>query len=230
MQSWIPKEYFSFNGVSWYLSVFLFITVITPFCYNWFYKVNTKESRFENSLIISVSIIAIQFFWCWFWKDYSFAHWIIYIHPIVRSLDFILGINLFFLAGNHINSSTPIYTNIGIIIGMFITYLSLDTKSEFFVVSMWSLPSSLLILGTITILEQPILILKSKITLLLGELSLEMFLTHQLIIRYSQIINNKFTIFTDSIFVFVSAFLLTLLVSFTIHLVCIKQTCQHKVN
>lgn len=45
VQSWIPKTsvYFSNNAVSWYLSVYLFLMLLSPFVVRYLKQLNTKQ-------------------------------------------------------------------------------------------------------------------------------------------------------------------------------------------
>ena len=88
IQSWIPKSsvYFSYNAVSWYLSTYLFLMLVSPFVVKYLKKINTS---FIVGLLLS--ILSIQFALVTLSGDYSWAHWIIYICPITRALDFVLG-------------------------------------------------------------------------------------------------------------------------------------------
>lgn len=88
IQSWVPKGsvYFSNNAVSWYLSTYLFLMLISPFIVK--YLKQATSTRIISLLIINLSI---QVSLVLFTGGYGWAHWIIYICPITRSLDFISG-------------------------------------------------------------------------------------------------------------------------------------------
>lgn len=88
VQSWIPKSsvYFSNNAVSWYLSTYLFLMIVSPFVVKYLKQCNT--SCIIGLLILNSSIQAVLALLS---GNHSWAHWIIYICPITRTLDFVSG-------------------------------------------------------------------------------------------------------------------------------------------
>ena len=88
LQTWVPEHsiYFSFNSVSWYLSLTIFFTVISKFVINLLRRLTRNQV-----LLLLVAIFVFEFAWCCAFKNSAYAHWLIYIFPIVRSLDFLAG-------------------------------------------------------------------------------------------------------------------------------------------
>ena len=89
LQSWIPSYgvYFSINPVSWYLSIMVFFVLITPIA-NRFLK---KLSVFQGVLLLllfEITEIVLTTFSSDLIVD---KHWLVYIFPVVRSLDFLAG-------------------------------------------------------------------------------------------------------------------------------------------
>ena len=88
IQSWIPdsKFYFSFNGISWYLSNTIFFAAVFPFIIkliiNRSGKVNIIFCCIWASLYAAVCLIVPE----------HLRHAILYINPLVRLADFIVGI------------------------------------------------------------------------------------------------------------------------------------------
>lgn len=87
LQSWIPiKEiYFSGNAVSWCLSDFLFFYAIFPLLSK-FIKGGNKSRIFSISIIIVITYLILALF-----MPESYSHQILYISPLFRLLDFIIG-------------------------------------------------------------------------------------------------------------------------------------------
>ena len=200
-----------FNYVSWYLPVFIFISFMSPFLTSYFKRIKNKTD-FELPLLIFTTIWFIQFVWTWFWKDYTIGHWIIYACPFVRLLDFILGINVFLF--EEYKNRKLLYE--GLIISLIILYISLEIKSVFFLVTTWSLPATLIILGlTNSRLDHfASLIFCNRIIVKLGDISFELFMFHQLIIRYLSFFSNKFfPIYKNSLFIYLLAFILSVIMS-----------------
>lgn len=87
IQSWIPmyNVYFSGNAVAWFLSDLLFFYVLFPILYKFLVKYN--HFAFIGSLLLYIITIHII-------PD-SLYHAFIYINPLFRIVDFIIGIWLF---------------------------------------------------------------------------------------------------------------------------------------
>ena len=88
LQSWIPirNVYFSYNAVSWYLSITIFFTLITPLMI----KFIQRLKGITLYILFGTGILS-QFIWCRLCIDSSYAHWLIYICPVTRSLEFFMG-------------------------------------------------------------------------------------------------------------------------------------------
>ena len=86
LQSWIPLKgiYFSYNAVSWYLSNTVFFVFAFPVVAKLLMR---KRSRYLFLLILLLTYSALCVFLP---KDY--VHAILYINPLVRLCDFIVGI------------------------------------------------------------------------------------------------------------------------------------------
>ena len=90
-QAQIPKSsvYFSFNAVAWYLSLNAFLIIISPFVlYFW------KDKSKKQILTILVLILVIESILCLISYNSEYAHWLLYICPFVRSLDFLGGVSI----------------------------------------------------------------------------------------------------------------------------------------
>ena len=84
LQSWIPDDsyYFSYNGVSWFLSTILFCYVLFPVAY-----------RYANrrALLFVIAYYAVAYIII----PYSMVNQLLYVSPLIRLVDFFLGIMLY---------------------------------------------------------------------------------------------------------------------------------------
>ena len=88
LHAWIPYSsvYFSYNAVTWYLSLTVFLVTVSAFSSKLFEKLNKK-----HLIILLFNCFAVEVLWCFFVKDSSIAHWLIYILPLVRYIDYFAG-------------------------------------------------------------------------------------------------------------------------------------------
>lgn len=106
MQAWIPNKsyYYSINSVSWYLSVCLFLYAVFPF----FLKLIKKYKGNFNAVLSIVIILIIQIAVALVAKDITlfdaisddFGRWVVYIFPVYRLGDFLIGCNVAYIFKN----------------------------------------------------------------------------------------------------------------------------------
>lgn len=215
MQSWIPLSsvYYSFNAVSWYLSLTVFFIIVGPFTLKLINKIQTKW-------LIGILAIGLLFevMYCFLVKDLSIVHWLVYILPVVRYVDYFAGGVLCAIVKNH---KTVMAYNItwmivatSIMTGAIII-LSIDTNSEFFSTAIWFVPSILTIVS-ISFGEQESKIIKTvfsnKAITFMGNISFEFFLIHQLVIRYIKVLSNKLIQY-DGFIIYIFAFIIAFFAS-----------------
>lgn len=98
LQSWVPDSavYFSFNAVSWFLSTYVLMIVATPFLMCLIARLKRKREEARQSVLVgSIAVLAIIEFAIAAVSDgWSHAHWLLYIFPPVRLLDFAAGMLL----------------------------------------------------------------------------------------------------------------------------------------
>jgi len=93
LQSWIPQEeyYFSYNALSWYLSDAMFLSMVFPlillFISN--QKIKTRISLLVLLLEVYLLLVLIV--------PSSMRHALLYINPLCRSFDFVVGVFTAFL-------------------------------------------------------------------------------------------------------------------------------------
>ena len=208
LQAWIPVGVY--NWVSWYLSVFLFLSFIgIPICYLF-----QKNSFFrDKSVCICFILVLIQYVIFLIFKDFSIAHKIIYIFPLSRFIDYLIGISLLYVSvvikDFFFNKFLVIAA---LVMGFINIYFSFGSKSEIFSVVVWSIPSCFLICGTILNTAVGNFLFGNKIMVWLGNISFELFLIHQLVIRYTHLILRKFG-YTPDIFAYLTVLVLSIILA-----------------
>ena len=97
LQSWSPdpQVHFSANAVSWFLSMILFCYLLFPFIIRFLDRWR-RNFYIASSILFAVYFIAIQF------VPSGMLNNIIYINPLMRLPDFILGIILWQIIGGKI--------------------------------------------------------------------------------------------------------------------------------
>ncbi|WP_409529536.1 acyltransferase family protein [Soonwooa sp.] len=180
------KVYFSFNAPSWSISDELFFYLIFPLLIIIFRKLKTSAKTILF-LAITITILGLNIL-----LPESKKHYLIYIFPLSRLADFILGILLFqicqFLRTKEIKSTTIILFQIIAVLSFVLTYIfhSDISISYRFSIYYW-LPISLTILSLSseyycqaeTLLTK---ILSNKILVYLGQISFAFYMTHLLVI------------------------------------------------
>lgn len=153
LQSFVPiKEiFFSFNWVSWFLCPILFFAIMFPYLLRVMKKASTMTILIGSIFLLSTYLVVIILIP----KDYY--HAILYINPVTRLLDFILGIAialLFLKKDNVIQSSkmTSICDIIALVsfVVMLLISLSASIKNPnpITISLVYWIPASLLILST----------------------------------------------------------------------------------
>lgn len=203
LHCYIPKSsfYFSYNAVSWYLGLYLLCIIMSPIIRKFWLIIDGLTFRYLISVLCSLWII--EFIIWFFCRNYSFSHWLIYIFPFIRIIDFVLGGGMFVLQNKifHINSYKKkngliffIISNVWLSVML---YFSLYSYDDFFSIVAWMLPVGILFISFKSAIESSKLLkflYTNKLIVTIGNLSLELFLFHQLVIRYIDLfLKNKLT-------------------------------------
>ena len=216
VQSWIPLKpiYFSFNGVAWYLTLVVFFAAITP-------KIITYAVKIKKIYFTIVGLILLEFCWCTLCKDSEINHWLIYIFPIARLIDYSLGIFTWLLVSkqdkvNYLSLTTAIIIEI-----IFLTTV-IFTRNEYFLSFLWAVPS-IIIIGEIYKIEVIVKrkaiyrVFTNKMMVLIGNISFELFLIHQLVIRYITAINSYFNLGVNLVIKVLISFIISFCCSYLFH-------------
>ncbi len=173
LQSWIPDPtwYFSCNSVAWFLSSLLFCYLVFPWVYRY-------ASGYGLVMVLAVYVLV-----CWI-VPYEKVNAILYVHPLVRLVDFFIGVVLSKLYSRRTQQFLfPSWMELVIVVALvlsLVVYPYMDAKFR-------NAPMYwLVLLPLILVFAQskgPLSRLLCKPPMLwLGTLSMPIFLTHQMLI------------------------------------------------
>ena len=203
IQSFFPSPgiYFSLNSVSWSISDEMFFYAVFPFLLSWLggLRVPARSRAFGFLTMAAVMLIAL---WVLFWKDSTIidptTHWVFYINPFFRLLEFTLGIgiglNFYDRSSTRFTSFHEFTALIFALISFAAAYL-LPPRAGVLLLGIWFVPSALLLVHVFArsdgILSR---LLSAKLWILLGESSFMLYMIHEPIIRYATILSKFFKI------------------------------------
>lgn len=206
-QAFIPSSdyYFSLNAPSWSISVEFFLYLLFPLLI-----------KFNNRTLILLSIVFILVKLLIQIESKDYQHAILYISPIFRIADFTIGILIYRFRKNIPDNFNELKVNITQLSSLIILLLFIYYSSNFNITYRYDIyyiiPMGLLIFSLSFNRGFIGKILSGRIIVFLGEASFSLYMTHQLVIRYSLKINEKLQFLTDGLLLF-SIISLSLLVS-----------------
>lgn len=201
IQSWIPLQdiYFSGNAVSWCLSDMMFFYLIFPFLVRFINMSSNKKITFISMGIFQIYISAILY------MPESKAHRFLYISPIFRLVDFIIGIFIFniyikwgSIIRNRIKGLNVI--SMGIFTIMFLCLIIAifpKVHINYMYAFLYIAPIGLLILYSLIFENNKggiLSIFKNMILLKMGEVSFSFYMIHILMIQFLNKVINKLDI------------------------------------
>jgi len=94
MQSWVPEQdyYFSFNAVSWYLCDAVFLAFIFPLLFPAINKLFNQQKWMLLGLMLALYVLMVVFI-----PGGPLRKSLLYINPLGRCFDFVLGILIYHL-------------------------------------------------------------------------------------------------------------------------------------
>jgi peptidoglycan/LPS O-acetylase OafA/YrhL len=212
-QSFIPLReiYFSFNSPSWSISNEMFFYITFPFLIIFLKKSkkNILTLLFLFLTLITLIILIVP-------KNYYQG--IFYVNPLIRIIDFIIGIVIFNIYSTILKGQNKIRYNllevtsiiILIIFFLFHQYISPVARYSFY----YWIPMSYLIFSFSFQSGKISKFLSKKIFLLLGEISFSFYMFHQLIITYFHVINSKFIFIESDIAIAFITFIISVMTSY----------------
>ena len=214
IQDWFPNAsvYFSMNAVAWYLSLCLFLYLSFPLVLKFIRKIGS----IKYAIIISCLIYCLQCFIGFILQNCTevsslidnFSKWIVYICPLFRLGDFMIGAcwgYIFINAKKKINIFLASLIEIFIVLLIPIIQYVFDNQvgilgGESFRYNMLYTCLSVSIIYMFAINKG--IISKSvscKFLLYIGNISPYAFLIHQIVIRYIEFFNNQIDLYIKTI-------------------------------
>lgn len=195
MQSFVPSDgfVFNFNGVAWSISDELFFYAMFPLILFIFVKSGIGKWK----ILITILSIWILVTGAMSFHQASVDEWFAYIFPVVRIVDFIVGVGLG-LVFVSINNKKQVKVSGGkfsffeaisiILLILFIIASPLVTQSLRF--SLYYLPVMGLIIFVFAFQKGFISkVLSNKLLVFLGEISFGFYMFHNLVLRYLELFN-----------------------------------------
>ncbi|UUZ80826.1 acyltransferase [Paenibacillus sp. P26] len=223
IQSFVPIEeiFFSMNGPSWSISDEMFFYTLFPFVI-WIVRkagIHTKGSLL-SIILIWVCLLCLVFYY----RDIAWSHWLFYVFPVTRFIDFVIGVllGIFFINIkdwiNHRLTSKVYYSFIelfSVLLAAIFLYFHKSMHPSL-TYSVYYIPSMCLIIF-IFAFQQGLLsqLLSHKMLVFLGEASFAFYMTHDLIIKYTY---RMPFIKTHPIAIAITAFLVSIVACTLIHL------------
>lgn len=197
LQTWFSDNsiYFGLNATSWFLSLTMFFVLASSMVLRFWNKVSKKYV-----FPILVILYVVQFVITMIFNGNLHAHWIIYIFPITRLIDYMIGSGLYKF-NKEVNMAKyfgRVATNfilLANVIGQIylLCYIHrMNIVSDFLYVVMWTLTSSIFICflsgeyemtdghGGLNFTK----IFENKLLVLIGDYSFYIFLIHSMAIAY----------------------------------------------
>lgn len=197
LQAWIPKSdfYFSFNYVSWYLSLAVFFSILTPIMIGVIKRLSHIQICGVFILVLACQFLLAYMVTNWEWEQ---AHWLCYIFPVIRSMEFFVGGGICVLTRERTHISGR-RVDLLLLASLAVCFLllvnSMDKNSEYYSTAYWMAPVCFLF-TVVCVGEKDsklvCLLFQNKFLVFIGEISFELFLTHQLCIRYMREIFRRF--------------------------------------
>jgi peptidoglycan/LPS O-acetylase OafA/YrhL len=184
LQAFIPNDlfYFSYNAVSWSISAEIFFYALFPFL------VRISPKRLGAMLLAGAAILLSVALAS---KGPEFQHYYLYIFPVSRLFDFMLGIGLYHIYKTGVCKE---WKGLEIIaVGVFVLAFSLHNyipQAFRFSLYYW-IPISLLILAFAYEKGPLSRYLGGKVCVYLGEISFGFYMIHQLLMTYGHLLVER---------------------------------------
>ena len=227
MQSWIPIKlpivgsvYYSFNGVSWYLSTMLFVYALFPLIKHMILKSGDlwKLLLFTIWTEILFSIFGMLFFG----TSGTLLKWFTYVFPPMRVFDFAYGCIVYrIISVNKVKSSfksQKAYFGLGGgIIASIISIILFQKFDGVFLTLKYSMNfilASLLLVPSCYVLDEVKILGDENLFVKLGDISAFAFLIHQIVYKYFESANSFLELHISHIIITFMCFAVTIIMSY----------------
>lgn len=188
------EDYFSYNGVAWYLATYFYICMMTPYAMHLVAKLKNKKQVIASGVGIYVIMFGVGLFFSKYTVPIGdgFAKWITYICPFYRMLDFTMGALLGWVYLNckkkegQNRKLTHLLEILALAAFVLMEYAYLPIKENYMGIgyNVYFVPASLLIVWVFAVNGGFITkLLNNKVLLWLGNISGFTFLIHQVVLR-----------------------------------------------
>ena len=193
LQSWFPLStvYYSFNGVSWFLSDMVFLVVVFPFLFR-LLDCGTRRWLFILPIAVVYAALCIL-------TPVDFRNTILYVNPLVRLCDFIVGIlsGMWYLRLKEsrgvevsVQHHRALLRAVSLISFLVLLAMSILIPGQTTLMAWIFWPAAAVMLISISL--NPGGLLSTPLLQRLGQVSFPFYMIHQLVIRYSSLISYKF--------------------------------------
>lgn len=219
LKSFVPIRdvYYSLGGATWYLTLIWFFALITPFLL----KILKKAKR-GDCMHIFAAILIFRIIWIYVWHTSDISQWMNYINPFFRATDYFLGMILGANSSalkSKIAKSQKYYMGLSfavwIIFVSYVTSLSVTTVPWYTIYLRTPLSLGLILLFLCSNYSGKLFrkgIYENPLFIYIGNISLELFLTHIHVRNYVGYIFRKVG-FNNNILQLIVIFVISVLVS-----------------
>lgn len=214
-QSFVPIEvvYFNFNSPSWSISDEMFFYLATPFLFS-----ILSSFRSVYKLLLAVFVLCTILFLGMFFSPKGYHHAIFYVNPIVRLLDFTLGIFIFLIFRkidtSRISNKLMSWLEFSSIMTFFFFFIYHNFIPQVYRFSIYYWFPIIFILFIFSFEKGAISkMLSNKLLIYLGEISFGFYMIHQLVIRFYTYIFKNLNYQDDYFFKTLIIFITTLILS-----------------
>lgn len=186
-KSLYPKYYWGYNGVSWFLSTYAVLCLLTPVLLHITARLlkNQKDQKLLRAVKVMAAIFAVQFIYCFMiGRTALTAEYWVYIFPLSRVGEYVIGM----IAGM-CSSKLPAGKGYGAAGGIAAVWIAVmmfcvPMPEWLFRSIVWIIPNVLLLWGIHRsggILPK---LLSCRLLVILGDYSAYMYLIHQVVYGY----------------------------------------------
>lgn len=207
LQSLSPwsADYFSYNGVSWYLSMFLFLSIAAPYIMILISKMKQKKQVIPASLAVFAFMVGVGAYVSRTPVPVGdhFAFWLTYISPFYRILEFFTGAALGWLychrdserKGSAVLMTVGELLTAALFVGVILVFHKMETAGGYdglCYTALFTPVSVLLVMVFAGSRGYFMKVLDNPFLLWLGNLSGSAFLIHQIVIRWLRMVLGGF--------------------------------------
>lgn len=190
LQSFYPKleVYFSFNSPAWSISTIMLFYLLFPLIIPIIIKYR-KANLWGTGILSLLLLLGMAYL------NSGLSHYIFYVNPVVRLLDFFIGVNLFLiLKDKKLNVSYPAATLLEfgalfIVLAAILFHHHIPINYRY---SIYYWPSAVILIAIFYFNKGLVSeFLSCRIAFFLGQISFSFYLIHWQIIRYISGVNNR---------------------------------------